>query len=577
MSTKQEAVFRMPRRSDASVHTAGLTVLRIAIGWHLLYEGVAKIFQGNWSAADYLASSTWIFGPWFRWIAEAPRALRAVDLINMWALAAIGLFLVLGFVTRAAAFAGAALLLVYYAAHPPFGTGAAVYGGPGSYLIVDRNLVECVALAMIALLPAGALWGLDRLVFKHSAGEDVSLARRDLFANLAGVPVLGALAAAVAGSRTAVPEQAQGQDVVRAGATPRWGGAGLAARPGDIVSVRDYERLAPAKMSVTSYEFVASGAGDDQSVYWNEAAYQRIFLHQKALMDVTRIDTRIRIFGRERPHPIFLSPVSSHGLVHPDGERGTAKGAGMAGATMMVSTFATEKAEDIAKAATRPLWHATYMFKDKAKSLDFIRRAEASGYEAIVVPIDTPVVGARDREHRTYRFRGRKPISFQAYPVNYYRYPTTWADIEWYRAQTKLPLLLKGILDPDDAERGIKLGADGIIVSNHGGRNLDTLPATIDVLPKVVDRVAGRVPVLVDGGIRRGTDVLKALAYGASAVAIGRPFIYGLAVKGPEGVTGVINILRNELEMAMACTGRPTIASIDRSLIAGRRDAPGEV
>ena len=146
--------------------------------------------------------------------------------------------------------------------------------------------------------------------------------------------------------------------------------------------------------------------------------------------------------------------------------------------------------------------------------------------------------------------------------------------MEWYVAQTKLPLVVKGILNPDDADQAIKVGAKAIFVSNHGGRNMDTVPATIDVLPAIVDRVAGRVPVFIDSGIRRGTDVLKALAYGATAVSIGRPYLYGLAVKGQDGVTGVINILRNEIEMAMACVGRPTIASIDRSVVAGHLDFP---
>jgi 4-hydroxymandelate oxidase len=176
------------------------------------------------------------------------------------------------------------------------------------------------------------------------------------------------------------------------------------------------------------------------------------------------------------------------------------------------------------------------------------------------------VVGARDREHRTYRYP-REPVSFQDYPVDYWRFPTTWKDIDWVRSQTKLPLVLKGVLDPADAELGIRAGAQAIFVSNHGGRNLDTLPATLEVLSDVADKVAGRVPILVDGGVRRGTDVLKALALGASAVAIGRPYLYGLACSGAAGVRAVVNILRNELEMAMALTGRPTIASIDRSVV----------
>jgi 4-hydroxymandelate oxidase len=243
-----------------------------------------------------------------------------------------------------------------------------------------------------------------------------------------------------------------------------------------------------------------------------------------------------------------------------------ARGAGEAGATLIISTFADRPLEEIARAATQPIWHATYLMKDRGQTRAWLQRAEASGCEAICVPIDSPVVGARDREHRTYRFP-RDPISFLDYPVNYWRFPTTWQDIDWIRSQTKLPLVLKGILDPEDAELGIRAGAAAIFVSNHGGRNLDTLPATLEVLPEVADKVARRVPILVDGGVRRGTDILKALALGASAVAIGRPYLHGLAAAGAAGVRGVVNILRNELEMAMATSGRPTIASIDRSVV----------
>ena len=233
---------------------------------------------------------------------------------------------------------------------------------------------------------------------------------------------------------------------------------------------------------------------------------------------------------------------------------------------MVVSTFADRPLEEIARAATQPLWHATYVMKDRGRTRDWLTCAEAAGCEAICVPIDSPVVGARDREHRTYRFP-RDPLCFLDYPVDYWRYPTTWKDIDWVRSQTKLPLVLKGILDPEDADRAIRSGAAAIYVSNHGGRNLDTLPATLEVLPEIAEKVSRRIPIIVDGGVRRGTDVIKALASGATAVAIGRPYLYGLAVSGADGVRGVVNILRNELEMAMALTGRPTIASIDRSLI----------
>jgi 4-hydroxymandelate oxidase len=310
-------------------------------------------------------------------------------------------------------------------------------------------------------------------------------------------------------------------------------------------------------------------------VYWNEAAFQRIILRPTVGINVLKIDTHVELLGRVMPHPIFLSPTSGHGNLNPEGEKATARGAGAAKAIMIVSTFATEKVEDIAKAATEPLWHATYHFyKDRARTKDLLQRAEASGYEAIVVPIDDPAEGPRDRQYRAARSGPGTHITYESYPVDYYRYPASWTDIEWYSTQTKLPLVIKGILDPDDAEKAIKQGAKAVIVSNHGGRILDTTPPTIDALPRIVDRVAGRIPVLLDGGIRRGTDVFKALAYGATAVGIGRPYLYGLAVKGSKGVTGVVNILRNELEMTMACAGRPTIASIDRSVIAGQLNFP---
>jgi 4-hydroxymandelate oxidase len=343
-----------------------------------------------------------------------------------------------------------------------------------------------------------------------------------------------------------------------------------AGRP---VSLRDFERLAHGTMALEAWEFINSGAGDEHTVRWNEEAFGHVRLRQRSLEDVSRLDTRIRLLGRERPHPIVLAPTSNHTLVHPDGEIATVRGAGAAAATMVVSTFADKPLEEIARAATQPLWHATYIMKDRGRTRELLERAQAAGCEAICIPIDSPVVGARDREHRTYRFP-RDPISFLTYPANYWRYPTTWKDIEWARSQTKLPLVLKGIVDPEDADRGIRAGAAAIYVSNHGGRNLDTLPATLEVLPEVADKVAGRVPILVDGGVRRGTDVLKALALGATAVAIGRPYLYGLAVLGADGVSGVVNVLRNELEMAMALTGRPTIANIDRSLIRGIRGFP---
>ncbi|HVR85360.1 MAG TPA: alpha-hydroxy acid oxidase [Planctomycetota bacterium] len=340
--------------------------------------------------------------------------------------------------------------------------------------------------------------------------------------------------------------------------------AGLAS---EAVSLRDIEAIAGEKMSREAWEFINSGAADELTVWRNIEAFQALSLHPRALADVSKLDTRVTLFGRELPHPILISPTASHGLVHPDAEVATAQGAAAARSTLVVSTFSTRSLEEIARAAREPLWHATYIMKDRGATKDLLGRAKSAGFEAIVIPVDSPVVGARDREHRTYRFKDKKPITLSEYPANFWRYPTTWKDIEWARGATDLPLVLKGILHPEDAERAVGAGASGIFVSNHGGRNLDTLPSTIEVLPEIAHAVAGRIPILLDGGIRRGTDVLKALSLGARAVSVGRPSLYGLAMGGAAGVTAVINILRNELEMAMALTGRPTMSSLDPSVI----------
>jgi 4-hydroxymandelate oxidase len=237
-----------------------------------------------------------------------------------------------------------------------------------------------------------------------------------------------------------------------------------------------------------------------------------------------------------------------------------------------VSSFSTATVEDIAGSTKSPLWFQLYVQPDRGFTRDLVRRVEAAGYQALCLTVDTPSIGARDRmaragfavppgivEENLRRPGGPAPALLDP--------SLTWKDVEWLRSFARVPVLVKGVLNPEDAVRGVQSGVAGIIVSNHGARNLDTVPATIQALPRVVERVAGRIPVLVDGGIRRGTDVLKALALGANAVLIGRPYLYGLAVGGAEGVTRVVEILRSELEMAMALTGRPTIARIDRSVL----------
>lgn len=338
------------------------------------------------------------------------------------------------------------------------------------------------------------------------------------------------------------------------------------AEMNQALSLPDFESLAEKHISHGAWERIQGGAADELTVRWNREAYQHIRLRPRVLVDVSKLDTRIRLFGQELSFPILLSPTGAQGFIYPQGELAVARGAGAARATLIISSSASMRVEDVAKAATGTVWFQLYVQPDRAFTRDLVQRAEASGCRALCVTVDSPTHGARNREIRA---RGELP----ARPLpnlrgsNYLDPSLTWKDIGWLRSFSKTPVLLKGILNPDDAAIAVREGVAGIIVSNHGGRNLDTVPATIDALPLVVDKVAGRIPVIVDGGVRRGTDVLKALALGAAAVGIGRPYLYGLGVAGAEGVARVVEILRREFEMAMMLTGRPSIASIDRSVL----------
>lgn len=343
----------------------------------------------------------------------------------------------------------------------------------------------------------------------------------------------------------------------------------------DALSVPEIEALARRRMPHMAFEYIASGAADELTARWNREAFERTRLRPRLLQDVSRIDTRINLLGDELPHPILLAPTAYHRVVHPEGEIATAAGAGAAAATWVVSTATTAPLEEIAAAARAPLWFQLYVQSDREFTRGLVEMAEAAGCRALCVTVDTVRLGARNRQARS-RFTlppgvttpylhdlntGRREL-MTAEPVS-----VTWSDVAWLRSVTRLPVLLKGILTGEDAARAADEGVEGVIVSNHAGRNLDTLPATLDALPEVVDRVEGRIPVLVDGGIRRGTDVLKGIAAGADAVLIGRPYLYGLGAGGAAGVRRVVEILRQELELAMALCGRPDIASIDRAVL----------
>lgn len=332
------------------------------------------------------------------------------------------------------------------------------------------------------------------------------------------------------------------------------------------LSLPDFESLARNHISHGAWERIQGGAADEITVRWNREAYQHIRLRPRVLVDVSKLDTRVRLFGQELPFPILLAPTGAQNFVHPEGELAVVRGAGAAQAILVISSSASMRVEDVARAATGTVWFQLYVQGDRAFTRDLVQRAEAAGCRALCVTVDSPTHGARNREVRARVELPERPLP-NLQGGNYLDPTLTWKDIDWLRSFAKTPVLLKGILNPDDAAIAVKAGVSGIVVSNHGGRNLDTVPATIDALPLVVEKVAGRIPVIVDGGVRRGTDVLKALALGATAVAIGRPYLYGLGVGGAQGVTRVVEILRREFEMAMRLTGRPSIASIDRAVL----------
>ncbi len=335
--------------------------------------------------------------------------------------------------------------------------------------------------------------------------------------------------------------------------------------PEPLLTLEDYERAARERIDPVAWEYIASGAADEITVRWNVDAYRSLRLVPRQLRDVSKLDLSVTLLGQQLAHPILLAPTACHQLAHPDGERATARGARAAGAGMVLSSYSTIPVEQVAADKPSLFWFQLYV-QDRDYTERLLARAVAAGATAIAVTIDTPMSGARNRQQRSgFAF----PKNLPHISARRAEHPLTWKDLEWIQRAASVPLFLKGVLHPDDADLAVKSGAAGIMVSNHGGRNLDTALPTIDALPAIVDKVAGRIPVLVDGGIRRGTDVLKALANGASAVMIGRPYVHGLAVDGAPGVEAVVGILRRELTMAMALTGCSTIASIDRGILAG--------
>ncbi len=332
-----------------------------------------------------------------------------------------------------------------------------------------------------------------------------------------------------------------------------------------FVIVDDYEPVARAQLPRDVYDFFAGGAGDEWTLAENRRAFERWTLRPRYLRGVGSPDPATSVLGVPVSFPVLVAPWAYQRMAHPEGELATARAAARAGTVMVVSSTALEDLEDVAAASDGPKWWQLYVFADRVVTSELLARVVAAGYGAICLTIDFPANGLRHRDTRN-GFVPKYGMSDQALA---YDPALSWDDIGWVRERTAgLPLMVKGILTAEDAELAVAAGVDGIVVSNHGGRQLDGAPAGITALPEVLDAVGGRVPVLVDGGIRRGTDILKAIALGATAVLVARPLVWGLAVDGESGVDDVLRILREEFENAMALTGCRTVAEISPALVA---------
>jgi 4-hydroxymandelate oxidase len=324
----------------------------------------------------------------------------------------------------------------------------------------------------------------------------------------------------------------------------------------EALSLRELEDEARRRLDPAVYDFFAGGAEDEVTVRANEAAFARIGLVPRVLRGGRARELAVTLLGRRAALPVVVAPTAFHRLAHPDGELATGRAAAKAGVVMVVSMASTVAVEEIAETGA-DLWFQLYVQPDLGFTEQLVRRAEAAGCTALVVSVDSPVFGRRERDLRNGFLdlpSGMACAHMDGRAIAF-RPDLSWDHIDWLRSVSTLPIVLKGVVHPEDARLAVGHGIDALAVSNHGGRQLDTMPATVELLPQVVGAVGGTIPLLLDGGVRRGTDVVKALALGADAVAIGRPVLWGLAVAGEDGVTRVLELLRAELDLALALCG----------------------
>ena len=353
-----------------------------------------------------------------------------------------------------------------------------------------------------------------------------------------------------------------------------------------FTNLLELEDMARAKVPRAIFDYIAGGAEDEVTLRRNREAFGRWALRPRVLRDVSKRDTKTVLLGERVSMPVCVAPTSFHALVHPEGEVATARGTAAAETILIASTVSTKPLEEIAAAADAPRWFQLYVYKDRAVTEELVNREVKAGYKALCLTADTPVLGRRERDERNaftlppgFGIANLKPAGLDGMPEveqgsAFAQYVTdlldsslTWDDVDWLKSISPLPLVVKGIMTAEDAVLAVDHGIAGIVVSNHGGRQLDSTLGSLDALPEVVAAVRGRIEVYLDGGIRRGTDVLKALALGAKAVFVGRPVLWGLALGGADGVRAVLDELRTELDTAMALAGCAALKDIESSLV----------
>ncbi|XP_042402374.1 peroxisomal (S)-2-hydroxy-acid oxidase GLO3-like [Zingiber officinale] len=363
----------------------------------------------------------------------------------------------------------------------------------------------------------------------------------------------------------------------------------------EITNVSEYEEIAKQKLPKMIYDYFASGAEDQWTLRENRNAFSRILFRPRILVDVSKIDLTTTVLGFNISMPIMIAPSAMQKMAHPQGELATARAASAAGTIMTLSSWSTSSVEEVNSTGPGIRFFQLYVYKDRNVVLQLVRRAERAGFKAIVLTVDTPRLGRREADIKN-RFTLPPSLTLKnfedldlgkmdrtndsglaSYVASQVDRSLSWKDVKWLQTITALPIVVKGVMTAEDTKLAVQAGVAGIVVSNHGARQLDYVPATINSLEEVVKAAQGKVPVFLDGGIRRGTDVFKALALGASGVFIGRPVIFALAADGEAGVRKVLEMLRDELELTMALSGCTSLEQITRNHIITEADLPSKL